>query len=78
MTRKLLGVWFHLEKNVQGGPATIGGSRTMKYTGRRVIDFAGKTNSNCLEQNFFVAAIESKEITRIDRKMISFICLAEQ
>jgi len=25
MTRKLLGVWFHLEKNVQGGPATIGG-----------------------------------------------------
>jgi hypothetical protein len=20
-----LGVWFHLEKNVQGGPATIGG-----------------------------------------------------
>jgi hypothetical protein len=33
MTRKLLGVWFHLEKNVQGGPATKGGSRTMKYTG---------------------------------------------
>ena len=25
MTRKLLGVWFHLEKNEQGGPATIGG-----------------------------------------------------
>ena len=35
MTRKLLGVWFHLEKNVQGGPATIGRVQDNEVYGSR-------------------------------------------
>jgi len=38
MTRKLLGVWFHLEKNVQGGPATIGGVQDNEVYGMLTVD----------------------------------------
>ena len=38
MTRKLLGVWFHLEKNVQGGPATIGGVQDNEVYGTHASD----------------------------------------
>jgi len=39
-----LGVWFHLEKNVQGGPATIGGVQDNEVYGSPApIPCTGKT-----------------------------------
>ena len=47
MSRKLLGVWCHLEKNVQGGPATIGGVQDNEVYGRCIdVKYSIEVNEN--------------------------------
>ena len=63
MSRKLLGVWCHLEKDVQGGPATSGGSRTMKYTVGKYCTTEKLAESQHLEDFELRVKVKSSEVT---------------